>query len=614
VILHEELLISLALVITLSVGAQWIAWRVSLPSILVLLAIGIIAGPITHALDTDELLGELLFPVVSLSVAIILFEGGLSLRLNDLREIGAVVWNLITIGVAITWVVGAVAARILLDLDWSLSLLIGSVLVVTGPTVVLPLLNQIRPSARVSSILRWEGIVIDPVGAVLAILVFEEILNGEGHVLLVAWGLIKTVLIGGVFGFVGAQFLLSAFIRLRVPDSLQISTVLMTVIATFTISNVLQAESGLLTVTVLGVNLANQTRFDIRHIVEFKENLQVLLISSLFILLGARLDFDTFSQLGFNVVVFVIVMIVIARPVSVWVSTLRSGLTWREKLFISWMAPRGIVAASVASVFALGLADQDVEHAEVLVPLTFTVIIVTVTLYGLTAGLLAKHLGLLEEKAQGALIIGAHGWARHLASEIQQAGFRVIMTDTNYHHVRRAQASGLEVFHTNILNEAVIQEIDLSGIGRLLALTPNDEVNSLASIRFKSIFGEEEVFQLPRREGGYEQESISLRYGGKNLFGPNVTYDYISQKLGAGAKIMSARVDEALIQSGNLDLVEPLFVITGEGNLQVQATKSPPNIRRDSLLICLVDIENQAYFANPSDLQTAKSEGVSTAS
>lgn len=437
--MHDDLLVGLAVVITLSISAQWLAWRTKLPSILLLLTFGISAGSFLEIVDTDKLMGDLLFPVVSLSVAIILFEGGLTLRLDDLPEIGRVIRNLITLGVIITWFISTIAARLFLDLDWSLALLLGAILVVTGPTVVIPLLNQIRPSGRASSILRWEGIIIDPVGAVLAVLVFEEIIVGDNQVLIAGWGLIKTVLIGGIIGWGSARLMIEAFSRYWVPDNLQNPVVLTTITAAFAASNTLQAESGLLTVTIMGILMANQKRFDVIHIVEFKENLQVLLISSLFILLGARLDLDALTHLGLGAIFFLLTIMFIARPISVWVSTYHSDLNWREKLFISWMAPRGIVAAAVASIFSLELADHGYEGAELLVPLTFSVIIGTVAIYGLTAGFLAKQLGLIKDN-QGVLIIGAHGWSRKIALALQNAGIRVKLVDTNSQNIEQATA------------------------------------------------------------------------------------------------------------------------------------------------------------------------------
>lgn len=589
--MHNDLLSGLALVIVLSISAQWISWRLRLPSILMLLVFGIVAGPVTGLLDTDHLLGDLLFPFVSLSVAIILFEGGLSLRFDDLSEIGFVVRNLITIGVVITWGITAVAGRFILDLDWSIAILLGAILSVTGPTVVIPLLNQIRPTARINSILRWEGIAIDPVGAVLAVLVFEQLLLGDVQIGVALLGLIEEILIGFGLGYFAARVIMETFSRYLVPDTLQNPMVLMIVIGFFTLSNLLQAESGLITVTVMGVVLANQKRFDIVHIVEFKENLQVLLISTLFILLGARLDFSQLEAVGVNVFAFIAVLMLVARPITVFVSTYGSGLTTREKLFVSWMAPRGIVAAAVASIFSLELIDHGQSEAAVLVPLTFSVIIVTVAVYGLTAGSLAARFGIVQKNPQGVLILGAHSWGRKIAKVIQDRGLRVIMVDSNASYVEKASSMGLDVHHGNVLHETIYDELNLSGIGYFSALTPNNEVNALACMHFKDTFGFQEVYQLPRQDADGQNENFPKRLRGKTLFTQDITYEYLNFRFSTGALLREILVEDIDKVEQQLEVVVPLFVVTNEDEkrLLFWTVNNPPQLQVGYTLIGLLD-------------------------
>jgi len=354
------ILFGLTAIILLGIGAQWLAWRFHLPSILLLLVFGFIAGPVTGLFNPDDILGDLLFPVVSLSVAIILYEGGLSLRFSELKKVGGVVLMLISVGALITWLISAAAAYYILGLDFQLSVLLGAILIVTGPTVIGPLLHQIRPKEPVGSILKWEGILIDPVGALLAVLVFEAILANEFHNTLprILQGVAETIVIGVVIGYVASKIIIESFKRHWVPDELENGVSLMMVIVAFVISNWLHTEAGLLTVTLMGIFLINQKQISVRHIVEFKENLRVLLISSLFILLAARVELEQITQLGFSSLLFLGVLIFVTRPVMVFLSSLFSSLKWREKLFISWMAPRGIVAAAVASVFAHELAHE----------------------------------------------------------------------------------------------------------------------------------------------------------------------------------------------------------------------------------------------------------------
>ncbi|MBD3166731.1 hypothetical protein GF324_09045, partial [bacterium] len=418
--MNENALLLLGAILVLGIVAQWVAWRLHLPSILLLLLTGFLIGPVTGFIRPDELLGQTLFPLVSISVAVILYEGGLSLKFSEFRQVGAVVRNMISIGILITWGLATASAYYLLNFDLQLSLLLGAILTVTGPTVIIPLLRYVRPKARVSSIIKWEGILNDPIGAVLAVLMFETILSGSiaGGIGDVALGIVKTLLAGGLLGYAGAWVLAELLRRNWVPDFLQNPISLAIVATVFVASNYVQHESGLLTVTVMGVVLANQTRAQVKHIIEFKENLRVLLIATLFILLSARLELESLTGLGLNDFLFVAALILVIRPLSALVSSIGTNTSWRESLFIGWMAPRGIVAAAVTSVFAFELKRIGIPGAERLVPIIFLVIISTVTVYGLTALPLAHLLKLRLGKPQGVLIVGAHAWARALALKL----------------------------------------------------------------------------------------------------------------------------------------------------------------------------------------------------
>jgi len=534
------LIVALASIVVLGMGAQWLSWRLRLPSILLLLLFGFAAGP---TLRPDELFGDLLLPLVSLSVGLILFEGGMSLRLTELREIGATVRNLILVGGAVTWVVSAATGALWLGLDVRLALLLGAILVVTGPTVIIPLLRQIRPSRSVSSILRWEGILIDPIGATLALLVFEAILAGEAGAAAttIVIVILKTLAAGGLLGAAGAFSLTQTLKRFFIPDFLQSPAALAVVLAVFVAANQLQEGSGLLAVTVMGVLMANQRSVEIRHIAEFKENLQVLLISGLFIVLAARLSPADVAGLPLPSLAFVAALVLFARPAGVALATLGSKLSWRERLFLACVAPRGIVAAAVASVFTLRLTESasGLERAELVAPITFLVIIVTVALYGLSAPILARRLKLAQPDPQGVLILGAHSWARALAAQLQKEGFTVLLADGNWANVSAARMEGLNVYYGNVLSEQAEAEIDLAGIGRLLALSANEGINSLACMQFAHVLGRAHVFQLP--SGGSTPTArggIARRLQGRELFSPAATYWHLSGLFvqGAGLK------------------------------------------------------------------------------
>jgi NhaP-type Na+/H+ or K+/H+ antiporter len=596
----EQVLLGFASILILGIGARWLAWWLRLPAILLLLACGLIAGPVTGWIVPDALFGALFLPVVSLSVAVILFEGGLSLRMRDLPQIGRVLRRLVSLGVVVTWAISTIAAHVLIGLDLSLAVLLGAILVVTGPTVIMPLLRDIRPTGQVGPILRWEGIVIDPVGATLAVLVFEGIVAGELRqaATLITLGIVKTVAIGGVFGYLGARLLMQLLQPFWAPDLLHNPLALMMVVTVFTAANVLQAESGLLAVTVMGIVLANQQHVSIKHIVEFKENLRVLLISSLFILLAARLRLDELAQIGMGGIGFIVVLVVLARPLSVAFSTLGSDLIWRERLFLAWMAPRGIVAAAVSSIFALHLAEAGYTQAERIVPLTFLVIISTVALYGLTAAPLARRLGLAQANPQGLLIVGAHAWARSIAKVLQSAGCRVLLVDTNWANIAAARMDGLPAHHGSILEENALEELPLEGIGRLIAWTPNDEVNALAALRCAELFGRAQVYQLSPKEGSSNPNvSMPPHLRGRLLFDPRLTYTTLAERLAAGAVVKSTPLtkefDYRAFQSFYGPRATPFFVIGATGDVTVCTVENEIQPRSGQTLISLVDREEQ---------------------
>ncbi len=590
----ERLLISLSGLIIIGVAAQWLAWRFRIPSILLLLIFGVIAGPVAHLLDPDALLGDLLFPVVSLSVALILFEGGLSLRIAELRAVAGIVRNLIAGGTAVTWLLTSVAARYILNLDWELALLLGSILVVTGPTVIIPLLRHVRLTARVASILRWEGILIDPLGAILAVLVYEAILQGEYRIATgtAVLGFLKTVSTGVVMGAAGAGFLYLLLKRRWVPDYLQNPLSFATVLGSFTLANSIRSESGLLAVTLAGVILANQKAVVVRHIIEFKENLRVLLIAGLFILLAARLSLAELVALRFSGLMFLGVLILVTRPVAVLFSAIGTGLSWRERVFLAWMAPRGIVAAAVSSIFALRLAAAGFPKSEMLVSVTFMVIVGTVALYGLTAGPLARRLDISRSTRRGPLIVGAHPWAREIAAVLQSAGFRVQMVDANPVNVQAARAAGLSCCQGNVLSEEVSENLDLDGIGFLLALTPNDEVNSLAALHFADTFGRTSVYQLPLASTNSNLEGIQRHLRGRQLFGANATYRNLTDQFNSGARFtvwqLKGDSDYAAFEEQHQSSAIPLFLMDEAGELSVVTVGEAPKPRPGHSIIAIV--------------------------
>lgn len=560
----------LALTIFLGIAAQWLAWRLRLPSILLLLVVGFLAGPIFGVLDPDAIFGrDIVFGSVSVAVSLILFEGGLTLRFRELEHAGGAVFRLITIGVLVTWVIATAAAVLLLDLPLELSLLLGAILTVTGPTVVGPLLRHIRPSAPAGTILKWEGILVDPIGAILAVLVFQAILEGglRQAPSMMILGAFQSILIGAVIGGLGAVILIVALKKHWIPDALQSASAFALVVVASWTSNLLHHESGLVAVTLMGILLANQKHAPYRHILEFKENLRVLLISGLFILLAARLPIEDIRGVSIRGVLFVAVLILVARPLAVAASTFRSSLPVGVRVFVAWMAPRGIVAAAVTSVFSYRLAEQGYAHANELVPIVFLVIVGTVLVYGLTAFPIALRLSLAQKNPQGALIVGAHPFARSVGKLLKEQGFAVLMVDSNYRYAAIARMEGLRVWHGNILDEHADEEIDLAGIGRVFSMTPNDEANALASTHLRELFGRAEAYQLAADPGvdGKKAAIVSRDLRGRVLFSDTLTYNELQRLMTAGATLKTTKLTEKFsfedFRQRYGDDARPLFAI-----------------------------------------------------
>lgn len=597
--MNEEILIGMAVIITVGILAQWVSYHLKFPSILLLMVFGIIAGPVTGYLNPDEFFGDLLFPIVSLSVALILFEGGMNLHIKELKSVGKIVRNLIVIGIPVTWVGSSAAAYYILSLPLPVAVLFGAILVVTGPTVVMPILRQVRPKGQLNSMIKWEGIVNDPIGALFAILVFEMALTAgvQEAVTVAIFGLLKTIFLGGLIGL-ASGYLLTLMMRYRIiPDFLQTAATLAMVLIAFAGANAIQKESGLFTVTIMGIIIANQNAVYINHIYEFKENLRIILISVLFIVLAARLDVSDLGYFNTATFIFLGVLIVVIRPASVFLSTIKSKIKLREKIFLSWMAPRGIVAAAVSSIFTLELVRSGYVAAEPLAPLTFLVIITTIVIYGLSAMPLAKWLKLANPNPQGCLILGAHPLGRAIGKELHDRGYKVLLVDTNYDNLTEARKFGLDTYYGSIISEYIIDQLNLDGIGRLLAMTPNKGVNSLASIHFNKIFGRNEVYQLCiDTKELHPRDTVSRELRGRVLFGENKTYNALNRAFQKRRELKVTGItkeftyDDFLEEYGQ-DNVIPLFIITSEKKLTILTSRSRPEIKPGDSIIAIIDDE-----------------------
>lgn len=556
---------------------QWLAWRVKLPAILFLLLSGILIGPVLNLFNPDEVFGELLFPLVSLAVAIILFEGSLTLKRSELHDIGPTVRNMVTYGIFINAAITTVAVHFLTGLDWSLSALFGSIMVVTGPTVIVPMLKATRLNSRISRTLRWEGIIIDPIGALLAVLVFELIMSQRissdiTHIAMLFTG---TVLAGVVTGGISA-IALGLLLRNRwIPEYLQNYAALAFVTGTFAISDSLLHESGLVAVTVMGIILVNMPGVHIRSILHFKENLTTVFVSLLFIILAARIDFHALQQLGWGAIGVLLVMQFVARPLKVFASTFKSTFTLNERLLLSWVGPRGIVAAAICAAFALRLEQAGVAEAYLLVPLSFSVIIGTVLIQGTTARTLARLLRVSEPDNKGALIVGSNPVSITIAKALKDLDIQSVICDNYWDSLSTARMEGLNTYYGNPISNHAELYLDRSGLGYALGLSYDRERNSTAALRFREEFGQKNVYCLASPgmtslgKGSDEKHHISEHYKGRTLFGGDVTYGVLAGMISRGATIRKTTLTESYTYddwvADRKDIQNVLLFVLGKG-------------------------------------------------
>lgn len=580
-----------ALAFLFGVGAiaQWCAWRLRLPAILLLLLAGFVAGPVAGLLDPALLFGDAFRPLVSLSVGLILFEGGLSLRFDELRGSGRVVRNLVTTAAAATWALGTLAAVWLAGVPVDIAVLIGAILVLTGPTVVIPLVRHVRPRPPLGPILRWEGILIDPIGALLALLVFEAITRPAGDTLWqIGFDVLRTLVFGGGLGLVGGFVVARASERFVVPDMLQVPVTLGVVAVAFGGANLLQQESGLLAVTVMGITLANRRTFDPAPIADWNEQLTTVLLSMLFLCIAARLPLEQLTRLGWRAVLFTAALVVVVRPVAVWLATLGSALPWRDRAFLMAVAPRGIVVAAVSSEFSLHLEQAGHPDAGAIVALVFPVIVLSVACYGLCAGPIARWLGVAQMDAQGVMIVGANQLGRELGAALRDLGVDVLLVDTNAANAAAARTLGLRTWHGSVLSSRFADEAELAGIGNVLALTPSAEVNRLTLQQFQATFGRARLFRVLTHAGAREEQDPLMP--GRLLFRAEASLDWLLQRLHAGARLKVTRLSPQFgpqqYAAAHADAV-PLFVLSPEQKLQVVAADQPPLLRPGCTVVAL---------------------------
>ncbi|MEM8846079.1 MAG: sodium:proton antiporter [Bacteroidota bacterium] len=581
-------MLELAGIIILGIIAQWMAWRLKLPAILPLILIGLLVGPIAtlYTEDGSKLIepiwngtkglfpGDGLYYFVSLAISIILFEGGLTLKRAEIANVGPVITKLITLGTIVTFFGAGVAAHYFFELSWQISFLFSALIIVTGPTVIAPILRNIPLKKDVSTVLKWEGILIDPIGALVAVLVFEFISVGEGQAFtktaLIEFG--KILLFGTTFGFTFAHALAFAIKKNFIPHYLLNVVSLSVVLLVFVESDLFAHESGLLAVVVMGMVLGNMNLPNLKELLYFKESLSVLLISILFILLAANINISDMELVyNWNSALLFAVIVFIIRPLGVFISTQGSNLKFNERLFIGWVGPRGIVAAGIASLFGSKLLIKGEPGAEYITPLVFMIVLGTVLLNATTARFFAKVIGVFLKQSDGILIIGASKVSRLIGSYLKKNNRHVVLIDNNQTNVDKAKKAGLEAIVADIYSDTLTDNIELNDVGYLIALTGNTDINTFALNKFEKQFGENGAFRLASTEEINHPENLPLN----GLFSP--TYDFIkftetSEKYPSihEIDIKGKEHYDALIREASEDMdIVPIFTKTPDGNIDI---------------------------------------------
>lgn len=505
--MQYHLLETLGIVFALGMVSQWIAWKFRFPVIVLLTTLGIIAGPIVGLINPIETFGHLLHPLVELAVAIILFEGGLLLKFHEFEKTSKGMIRLFSVAVILNWFLGAIAGHYIGGLNWGTSLLIAGILIVTGPTVIIPALREAKLIPSTSSYLKWEGIVNDPIGAIIAVMVYEYIVfAGDGSTTgFIFMSLFKIVAISVALSF-GIRFVvLWLSKRALIPEFLKVPFMISSILLLFIASEHLQKGSGLLTITLFGILLGNSNFSSLREIKRFGESISVFTVAAIFIILSASLDLKVWLELNWQHFVFIFLMAFIVRPVGIYLSTFKSGMRKRERLFIGLYGPRGIVAASIAGAVGTGLYEYGYAEGRFVLPIIFSVILLTVIVHSLWLNYFATKFDLKNHGENGVLIVGASSWSIQLARKLQELGKIVLITDVSWHKLAKAKMENIPVHYGHLLQDIERGEPDVSAINYLITTTEDDNYNALVCTKLRHTFGSDHVYQIPIHEDNFSK-------------------------------------------------------------------------------------------------------------
>lgn len=576
--------IATLLLIILSAGlaSQWLAWQLRLPAIVVLITSGLLLGPVSGIIELGISQTELT-ELIGLGVAIILFEGGMDLKLGEVRRVGHGVGRLTILGPPLAWIFGTLAAHYIAGLSWPVSWVLGAILVVTGPTVILPLLRQARLNKESASLLKWEGIINDPVGVLLAVLTFQYFTYAGSSWQQTLTGLGMAILAAAIFGGLGGWITGWLYRRGSLPAHLKPPALMVHVLAAYWVSNLVQHEAGLLTVTVLGLVMGNVKLVEREQLRHFKENLTIVLLAVLFIVIPSQLKVSQLELLNWRVVAFVLAVLLLVRPLTIGLATLGAPMRREDKLLLAWIAPRGIVAAATAGIFGPALVAAGYQDAEALLPIVFLVIIVTVLAHGLSLGPLARKMSLAAEEENGLLIVGASPWTKALAQTLKSLEVDVVVADGSYQRLKPIRMDGIKVYYGEILSEHAEHELENKHLSFLLCATDNHYYNALVCKAQGPEFGHHRTFQLaPHQESDQKQKRLTLQQRGYFAFEPPTDFYTLQQRLSDGWTVQTTRLTKdfdldrlknRLGEPGNDWLL--LGSVSPQGELQVYSNEQP---------------------------------------
>ncbi len=560
--------VALALVGVLGVGSQWLAWRLRLPAIVLMLAAGLAVGPGLGILNPAEQFGDMLQPMVAIAVAIILFEGGMVLNLHSLSDAAKGVRRLVIVGAPLGWLASTLVLHYVAGLGWASSAVFGGIMIVTGPTVIAPLLRQARLQKRPAALLQWEAIVNDPVGALAAVLAFEVVVvlnsaESAGHAV---QQLVLGIGFASVLGVLGGWGIANSFRRGWVPEYMKIPVLFVVLIAVFAASDAVLHESGLLAVTIMGLWIANSDLPSYVELRRFKEHATVLLVSGVFILLSANMSAATLAALDWRAALFVLAVIFIARPLPVLAALAFTNVPWKERLLVAMTGPRGVVLVAVAGLFGERLAELGIVDGARIAPLAFALVLATVVLHGFTLTPVARALGLTAGTTPGVLILGGSRWSVALAQALEKLDLQVLLADPNHAHLRAGREAGVPVYYGDILSEAAEDRLDLVAFDMLISATDNDAYNTLVATDLAPEFGRSNVFQLRRVRETSSRHALPVTLGGRAI-GGDETFFELNAKMAEGWVFRTTNLtDEFSAEDWRLEHPEAIPVaVLGKG-------------------------------------------------